>query len=133
MKWPRKQPCWKPYVLLLLHSLKESEGYYNELNLLNEKLGYYEQYQSVYLTLSDVDRIIKDVKFDIKQSIKRFIGNIQIAFEDVFLYFDTWKSGVVYRINLLRLDPDRRIFIDFITSIWNFFAYLVQPIVQMYG
>lgn len=119
--------------MLLLHSLKESEGYYNELNLLNEKLGYYEQYQSVYLTLSDVDRIIKDVKFDIKQSIKRFIGNIQVAFEDVFLYFDTWKSGVVYRINLLRLDPDRRIFIDFITSIWNFFAYLVQPIVQMYG
>ena len=96
--------------------MKESDGYYNELNLLNEKLDSYEQFQNLYLSLSDVERIIKDIKFDIKRSIKEFIRDILVAFEDVFVYFDAWKSGIVYRINLLRLDPDRRIFIDFIIS-----------------
>ena len=113
--------------------MKESNGYYNELNLLDDKLDSYEQFQSLYLTVNDVERIIRDVKFDIKQSIKSFISYILVAFEDVFVYFDTWKSGIVYRINLLRLDPDRRIFIDFIISIWNFFASLIQTIVQTYG
>ena len=113
--------------------MKESDGYYNELNLLNEKLDSYEQFQNLYLSLSDVERIIKDIKFDIKRSIKEFIRDILVAFEDVFVYFEAWKSGIVYRINLLRLDPDRRIFIDFIISIWNFFAYLIQTIVQTYG
>ncbi|CBK21339.2 uncharacterized protein [Blastocystis hominis] len=112
----------------------ESDSYYNELNLLNEKLDSYEQLRSLYPTVSDTEsRFINDIKLDFEQSIQYIFRYILAAFEDVLVRFDAWESGIKYQINLLRLDPDRRVFIDFITSIWNYFANLIQTVVQRYG
>lgn len=114
--------------------MKESDSYYNELNLLNEKLDSYEQLRSLYPAVSDTEsKFVNDIKLDFEQSIQYIFRYILAAFEDVFVRFDAWESGIKYQINLLRLDPDRRVFIDFITSIWNYFANLIQTVVQRYG
>lgn len=118
--------------MVFLYNLKESDGYYNELNLLNEKIDSYKNIEDITSRNRNVDVVLNSLKLKAKQFIQMLFANVVILFQNVFLYFDAWKSRVKYEISVMRLNPDYRPAIDFFTSIWNAITYCIKRIIYLY-
>lgn len=118
--------------MVFLYNLKESDGYYNELNLLNEKIDSYKNIEDITSRNRNVDVVLNSLKLNAKQFIQMLFANVVILFQNVFLYFDAWKSRVKYEISVMRLNPDYRPAIDFFTSIWNAITYCIKRIIYLY-
>ena len=112
--------------------MKDVNSYHDKLNLLNEQIDNYEQYKKMYSLDDTVETYYKAFKLNAKHFINSLFPNLLAIYEDISVHFDAWKSRIVYEINLLRLDPDYRVVIDFATKVWNFLAYHTKQLVLSY-
>lgn len=79
-----------------------------------------------------VETYYKAFKLNAKHFINTLFPNLLAIYEDISVHFDAWKSRIIYEINLMRLDPDYRVVIDFATKVWNFLAYYTKQLVLSY-